>query len=1126
MRKLTAHPLLSFTFAAIIGSTLSAVANANPVKILPIGDSITQGTKGEQSYRKPLTQELDLISCSYEMVGSRLQTNRPSLEPIPVFESPHEGYSGHAVDDFLNATISNGIQNPGINSIMDSETPDVILLHIGSNDMTRSQPVQGNYNSNGTGGTIAEIDLLATRIWNKNPNAEILIANVIPWFGGSNNPNIGSDVEDLGDAIEAWVSSENDSRLHLVDVRSNYLSSYMNADGIHPNQNGDAHIADAFLQAIEDNSLCPEGFPPATFISSPSVAGELLPLTHTFTGTATDQGGSGFDRVRIAIEDDNHTDTTDRWYNFSSGTFGTFDSKNATLTNVTTASLDWEVTATMPGGGSYTIYALAIDNEGNQDYDGPPALWPTNRSFTVANDTTPPNTFITTPTAGAGAAVQSPVNFTGTATDTGGAGFGRVELRLRNLTTQQWYDFDTDTLGSTASLGVANLSNTTNAATDWNLNSLPLPDGAYRLWAIAIDGQDNIDLVSGARQWVTRDFTVAPPDTTAPSTNILTPAAGSSVQSNVTLSGTATDAGGAGFGRVELRLRNLTTLQWYDFNNNSIGNTATIGTANLSNTTATGTDWDLAVSLPDGAYRLWAIAIDAQDNIDLASGVRQWVRQDFTVAPADSTAPATTITTPASGASVQSPVNIAGTATDTGGAGFGRVELRLRNLTTAQWYNFSTATLGTTASIGFATLSNTTTNATDWNVNLALPDGKYRVWAIAIDANDNVAVAGSARQWVIRDFTVEFPDNVAPVTTITTPASNAILQNPINISGSATDAGGAGFGRVELRLRNITAQQWYNFTTGSLGTAASLGVANLSNTTTNSTDWNVNLALPDGRYRVQAIAIDADGNIPMVGTARQWSIREFDVLPQDSAAPVTTITTPAQDDILQSPINITGTATDTGGAGFGRVELRLRNLTTQQWYNFNTGALGTAASLGIATLSNTTNAATDWSVNANLPDGRYRIQAIAIDSQGNIDIVSGARQWVVHEFHIGPLDSIAPDTVITTPASSGDILQNAFTVSGTATDQGGSGFDRVELLLYDRGAGLWYNFNTGSFGSSPVLGQANLSNTSTNSTDWTQSFTLADGSYRVQAIAYDSAGNKKETGSGAKQWVIHYFEVE
>lgn len=139
------------------------------IKVMAVGDSITEGVLGQKSYRNELVPLLTQSECSFEMVGSKLNN-----ETSTSFRSPHEGYSGHPADRFINGHANSG--NPGIGVMMSSQSPDTVLIHLGSNDMRLGQ---------GVSQTVNEIDQIVTRIWNNNPQAEVFVANVIPWFGTS-----------------------------------------------------------------------------------------------------------------------------------------------------------------------------------------------------------------------------------------------------------------------------------------------------------------------------------------------------------------------------------------------------------------------------------------------------------------------------------------------------------------------------------------------------------------------------------------------------------------------------------------------------------------------------------------------------------------------------------------------------------------------------------------------------------------------------------------------------------------------------------------------------------------------------------------------------------------------------
>ena len=122
--------------------------------------------------------------------------------------------------------------------------PDVVLLHLGTNDSRRGQNVNQ---------TVAELDQIIATILLHNESATVLLANVIPWY---RDEATQIAVDTLGDRIEEYAAQLDNPQVHLVDVRSGYSVNLMIDDLVHPNADGDAHIADAFFSVFDDAGLC------------------------------------------------------------------------------------------------------------------------------------------------------------------------------------------------------------------------------------------------------------------------------------------------------------------------------------------------------------------------------------------------------------------------------------------------------------------------------------------------------------------------------------------------------------------------------------------------------------------------------------------------------------------------------------------------------------------------------------------------------------------------------------------------------------------------------------------------------------------------------------------------------
>jgi len=167
-------------------------------------------------------------------------------------------------------------------------------------------------------------------------------------------------------------------------------------------------------------------------------------------------------------------------------------------------------------------------------------------------------------------------------------------------------------------------------------------------------------------------------------------------------------------------------------------------------------------------------------------------------APSDTTAPTTSITSPASGATLSGTVAVAASATDA--VGVTKVEFLLdgvlRSTDAASPYSWTWATTGAS-------------------------NGSHSLVAKAYDAAGNVGTSSTVSVTVNNDTT-------APAVAIASPASGAVVSGTVAVAASATDA--AGVTKVEFLLDGVlqssdTASPW----AWSWGTA---GAANGSHTLT------------------------------------------------------------------------------------------------------------------------------------------------------------------------------------------------------------------------------------------------------------------------------------------------------
>ena len=121
--------LLLFSLNLFTANTNALYAQCDPVRILPLGDSLTTGLGGDPAviggYRETLSKILTGDGYNIDFVGSR--TDYPNT--IPPTDIDHEGWPGKTTD-----TMEGNIYNwLGLNEA------DIILVHTGTNDITLGQ---------------------------------------------------------------------------------------------------------------------------------------------------------------------------------------------------------------------------------------------------------------------------------------------------------------------------------------------------------------------------------------------------------------------------------------------------------------------------------------------------------------------------------------------------------------------------------------------------------------------------------------------------------------------------------------------------------------------------------------------------------------------------------------------------------------------------------------------------------------------------------------------------------------------------------------------------------------------------------------------------------------------------
>ncbi len=199
--------------------------------ILPLGDSITQSNNTHLSYRYPLWEDLLEAGYEFDFIGStNTNFSGSPTYPNPAFDRDHEGHWGWRVDE-INAQMGGWLA---------SYTPDVVLMHLGTNDAFQGQS---------TDSTIDELTDLIGMLRADNERVVILLAKVIPSTQSQNNLDA---LNGRFDALAASLTTAT-SPVVVVDQAAGFDAVGDTFDGIHPDEVGEQKMATKWLEALAAN---------------------------------------------------------------------------------------------------------------------------------------------------------------------------------------------------------------------------------------------------------------------------------------------------------------------------------------------------------------------------------------------------------------------------------------------------------------------------------------------------------------------------------------------------------------------------------------------------------------------------------------------------------------------------------------------------------------------------------------------------------------------------------------------------------------------------------------------------------------------------------------------------------
>jgi lysophospholipase L1-like esterase len=213
--------------------------NGDPCRIMPLGDSITDGAGSSTgaSYRLELFR-LSLTNKKLTFVGSH--ESGPDMVDNVLFPKKQEGHSGW--------TIADGGGRMGlyeqIQGWLTTTPPDIVTLMIGTNDIDLNLDAAN---------APARLGLLLDRIAMYAPKALIVLAQMVPTTDDTENQRVMA----YNGAMPGLVKTRADAGKHimLVDMygaftkNANYKTEYM-TDKLHPKDAGYVVMANVWYAAV------------------------------------------------------------------------------------------------------------------------------------------------------------------------------------------------------------------------------------------------------------------------------------------------------------------------------------------------------------------------------------------------------------------------------------------------------------------------------------------------------------------------------------------------------------------------------------------------------------------------------------------------------------------------------------------------------------------------------------------------------------------------------------------------------------------------------------------------------------------------------------------------------------
>lgn len=219
-----------------------------PIRIMPVGDSITEGKYTTGGYRRPLYQLLKANGYSATFVGKE-DNGEPANDTgfSTGMENPnHEGYGSARIGMLLNGGTTEGHTSLPMKTSLSNNKPDVVLILLGTNDImgiTSTDKIRDT------------MEILVNSIFEQIPNVTVLLASIPPIHKIEAR---NADVDAYNATLPGIVAKQQAlrRRIKFVDIHSALTDpSDLSGDKVHPSAAGYNKMAALWYSALTQASI-------------------------------------------------------------------------------------------------------------------------------------------------------------------------------------------------------------------------------------------------------------------------------------------------------------------------------------------------------------------------------------------------------------------------------------------------------------------------------------------------------------------------------------------------------------------------------------------------------------------------------------------------------------------------------------------------------------------------------------------------------------------------------------------------------------------------------------------------------------------------------------------------------